>query len=82
MMTPNGRLIKMKNVKFLMGVLAMGALVVAGCSKKDNKQDMDNIAEDGFYVVGAATAVESVNADNMRMGATGWASFVCLKFGQ
>jgi outer membrane murein-binding lipoprotein Lpp len=61
----------MKNVKFLMGVLAMGALVVAGCSKKDNKQDMDNIAEDGFYVVGAATAVESVNADNAAKGLMG-----------
>ena len=61
----------MKNVKFLMGVLAMGALVVAGCSKKDNKQDMDNIAEDGFYVVGAATAVESVKADNAAKGLMG-----------
>ena len=49
----------MKNVKFLMGVLAMGALVVAGCSKKNDKV-VDEIAEDGFYVVGAATAVESV----------------------
>jgi len=62
----------MKNVKFLMGVLAMGALALVAC-KKDNKdnKDMDNIAEDGFYVVGAATAVESVTADNAAKGLMG-----------
>ncbi len=60
-----------------MGVLVMGALAVAGCSKNNNNggagggKDIDNIAEDGFYVVGAATAVESVTASNAAKGLMG-----------
>jgi hypothetical protein len=60
----------MKKSKFLMGAMLFGAMALVACGD-GAKQDMDNIVEDGFYVVGPATAVNSLDADNAAKGLMG-----------
>lgn len=63
----------MKKLSYVMCGLAMIGMMFTGC-KKDQEQgnkDLDNVIEDGFYCVGAATAVESINASNLNLALMG-----------
>lgn len=59
---------------FVMGFAAL-AFTFASCNPQDNGggqiQNPDEIVEDGFYVVGPATAVESASAENAAKGLMG-----------
>jgi len=47
---------------FLMGILAL-SLSFVGCKSTDDDPNVDNNVEDGFYVVGEATAVTDLTVD-------------------
>lgn len=62
----------MKKLSYLMCGLAVIGMTFTGC--KDNgggNGNLDNVIEDGFYCVGAATAVESITASNLNLGLMG-----------
>lgn len=53
----------MKKIGIFMCTMALAGLVFTSCDpKKDNKPDIDNIVEDGFYAVGEACPIKSVDA--------------------
>lgn len=63
----------MKKLSYVMCGLAMIGMVFTGCKKEQEQgnKDLDNVIEDGFYCVGAATAVESINASNLNLALMG-----------
>lgn len=63
----------MKKLGFLAMSIAMAAFTFIACNpeQNNNNQDVDKIVEDGFYVVGPATAVESIDAENAALGLMG-----------
>ncbi|GAP71924.1 hypothetical protein SAMD00024442_20_9 [Candidatus Symbiothrix dinenymphae] len=54
----------MKKLNYLpLGVLALSMSFMTGCGEDDPKVNVDDIVEDGFYVVGEATAATSLTAE-------------------
>ena len=49
----------MKKIFWFIGIAAM-ALNIVACEKKPDEPDVNNITEDGFYVIGEATGQETV----------------------
>jgi hypothetical protein len=57
----------MKNVKFLVLGLASLSIALVGCQKDEPVVQPVSYVEDGFYVVGEATAVANLSADGADM---------------
>ncbi|GHT25731.1 hypothetical protein AGMMS4957_20970 [Bacteroidia bacterium] len=54
----------MKKLNYLpLGVLALSMSFMTGCGEDDPKVNVDDLVEDGFYVVGEATAAASLTAE-------------------
>lgn len=50
------------------GMLALMAITFTACPGPDDNPDLDVVVEDGFYVVGEATAIPSLSADGAVKG--------------
>ena len=61
----------MKKFGFIVMSLAVAALAFTSCKGGNQQQDLDNVVEDGFYCVGAATAVESIEAAGLSRALLG-----------
>ena len=60
----------MKKFGIFVCLLAMTSMVFTSC-KKNEQQNLDNVVEDGFYCIGAATAVENLQATNLSVALMG-----------
>ena len=57
----------MKKLGFF-GMLALMAITFTACPGPDDNPDIDEVVEDGFYVIGEATAISSLTADGAVKG--------------
>lgn len=60
----------MKKLSFLMCAIAMMGFMFSACNNQGGG-NMDDIVEDGFYVVGEATAIANLSAENAAKGLMG-----------
>lgn len=54
----------MKKLTYILGALALVSFLFASC-KKENKTNLDNVIEDGFYVAGSATGASALKSEYM-----------------
>ena len=58
----------MKKFGFMMMAAALAAFTLTSCDPNKKPTDLDNVVEDGFYVIGEATAIPTLAAENAAKG--------------
>ena len=69
----------MKKFSLLMCAIALLGLCFTSCDQQKGNKDLDDVVENGFYVIGEASAVADMSADNAKLGLMGAGINECTK---